>query len=651
MSASGSGVSRRTVLGGVGSLAAGAALGAVPARAEGEPARVKLRLLETSDLHMFVLDWDYYHAKLDPTVGFAKVATLIEAARAESANTLLFDNGDFLQGNPLADYVAEQPRPSASAPHPIVAIMGQLGYDAVGLGNHEFNYGLDFLEGALLGAPFPFVCANIQRIGGAPFLPPTAVLERKVKDESGAETTLRIGVIGFVPPQIMIWDKDRLEGKIETSDIVRAARRFVPELRRQCDVLVALCHAGIRIGPYVEGEESAAFHLAAVPGIDVVMTGHSHRVFPGKDYEGLEGVDAVAGRLNGVPAVMPGFWGSHLGVVDLELKREDGRWAVDKAMVEARPIYKRDQGKLESLAARDDRVAASIAPAHKATLSWVEQPVGAVDAPVHSYFVWAGYDPATALVNAAQLWYARPLLAATPYADRPVLSAVAPYRAGYTPDGYIDIAQGAVPMREVADLYMYGNNTVVAVLVTGAQLQEWLESSARVFNRVDPSASGPQALVNKHVPTFNFDVVAGVTYRIDVAQPQRYDNQGKLDASARRVVDLAFEGRPIDPSREFVVVCNNYRADGGGFFPALKDAKIALRAPDANRDAVLRYFRAQASVPVAKTSPWSFAPIGRPTAVFFDTGKAATARVGDVPGLSALGEGEPGYARVGLTLA
>ena len=172
-------------------------------------------------------------------------------------------------------------------------------------------------------------------------------------------------------------------------------------------------------------------------------------------------------------------------------------------------------------------------------------------------------------------------------------------------------------MREVADLYMYGNNTVVAVLVTGAQVLEWLESSARGFNRVDPSASGPQALVDKRVPTYNFDVVAGVTYRIDVTQPPRYDGHGKLDASARRIVDLSFEGRPIDPRREFVVVSNNYRADGGGNFPALAGAKIALRAPDANRDAVLRYFRAQASVPVAKSFPWSFAPIGRPAARLF----------------------------------
>ncbi|MFA5901935.1 MAG: metallophosphoesterase, partial [Hyphomicrobium sp.] len=200
-------ISRRGLLGTLGAF--GVTAGLSRGEAADDTAHIKLRLLETSDLHMFVLDWDYYHVKADPSVGFAKVATLIRAARAESVNTLLFDNGDFLQGNPLADYVAEKAPPSAAILHPIVAIMGKLGYDAVGLGNHEFNYGLEFLETSLAGAAFPFICANVVRAGGGVFLPPHAILERRVMDTSGAEQMLRIGVIGFVPPQIMTWDKAR----------------------------------------------------------------------------------------------------------------------------------------------------------------------------------------------------------------------------------------------------------------------------------------------------------------------------------------------------------------------------------------------------------------------------------------------------------
>ena len=645
------GLTRREVILGAGAIVAGASTSRERAWADGAAPALKLRLLGTSDLHMFVLDWDYFHAELDPTVGVAKVATLIAAARAENPNSLLFDNGDFLQGNPLGDYIAEQPAPTAASPHPLVSVFHQLGYDAVGLGNHEFNYGLPFLEATLAGSSFPFVCANITRIGGAPFLAPYAVIVRKLKDSNGAERELRMGVIGFVPPQIMVWDKSRLEGKIETRDIVATARHYVPELRARCDVVIALCHAGINSGPYVEGEENASFHLASVAGIDAIFTGHSHRVFPGSDFAGRgEGIDAVAGRLNGVPAAMPGFWGSHLAVIDLDLRLDGAGWRIEKAAVEARPIYRREAGKVETLATRDPVVAATIAPAHRATLAWVEQPVGRLDAPVHSYFVWAGYDPATAVVNAAQLAYARPLLAAGAHADLPVLSVAAPYRAGYTPDSFIDIAAGKVPLREVADLYVFGNNTVVAIKVTGGQIWEWLESSARVFAMVDVSRTSPQPLLDKFVPSYNFDIIAGVTYRIDPTQPVRYDAKGKLNASARRIVDLQFQGKPIDLAREFIVVANNYRTDGGGNFPALKDAQVVLRAPDANRDAVLRYFRAQSSVPVAKTFPWSFASSGHGVPVYFDTGKPALERLADAPGVIAMGEGEPGYARVGFTL-
>jgi 2',3'-cyclic-nucleotide 2'-phosphodiesterase / 3'-nucleotidase len=650
-------ISRRALLGSVGTIA-GTALGLSPASAQTAAARVKLRLLETSDLHMFVLDWDYYRVKTDPSVGFSKVASLIRAARAENPNTLLFDNGDYIQGNPLADYVVAQGNATANAPHPIVALFTSLGYDAVGLGNHEFNYGVEYLEASFLGATFPFVCANVTRVGGAPFLPPTAVLERQVKDETGNSHTLRIGVIGFVPPQIMLWDKARLEGTLEATDIIAAAKRHIPALRAKCDVLVALCHSGIRTGEYVEGQEHAAFHLAAVPGIDVIFTGHSHRVFPGKDFADLakdladpKSVDVVAGRLQGVPAVMPGFWGSHLGVVDLDLKRDGTKWVVENAAVETRPISQRKDGKVESLTTSDAAVAALIAPAHQGTLAWVEQPAGAVDARVHSFFVWAGYDPASAIVNAAQTWYARQLLAGTQYADLPLLSSVAPFRVGYTPDSFIDIAKGPAKLRDVADLYFYSSNTLVALQLTGAQIIEWLETSVRVFNTIDPANNAPQALIDKRVPSYNFDIISGITYQIDVTKPARYDAKGTLLPDNRRIINVMFAGQPLDANRDFIVLTNNHRADSGGHGGVLTKAKTALRAPDTNRDTLLRYFKAHDPVAVPNLFPWSFAPIGRPAQAYFDTGLAASDLVQSQPNLRVADNAEPGYSRMIITLA
>lgn len=638
-------LTRRTVLGSIaGTLATPSIV-----LSDEEPSLIKLRLLETSDLHMFVLDWDYYRAKRDPTVGVSRVSTLIKAARAEVANSLLFDNGDFLQGTPLADYVAMQPLPVPGRPHPLVAIMSSLGYDAVGLGNHEFNFGLEFLEASLTGAGFPFVCANVTRADGSAFLPPYVILDRTFLDQHGKPHSLKIGVIGFVPPQITMWDQARLAGKLKSADIVLTAKRYVPELREKCDLVIALSHSGIKAGDWVEGEENSSLFLAGVGGIDAIFTGHSHRVFPGPSYEGLPGVDALAGRLNGVPAVMPGFWGSHLGLIDLEVVREDGRWQAASSRCEARPIYRRQKDKVEELAEADAAVAAQIKPAHEETLKWVEQPVGALSDRLNSYFVWIGLDPATNLVNEAQVWYAKPLLANTPYAALPVLSTAAPYRVGYTPDSFIDIPNGSVSLRQVADLYVYSSNTVVALKVTGAQVLDWLEYASRVFLTINPSAAGPQPLVDRKLPSYVFDVFKGLSYKIDVTVPSRFDAKGAAVHEARRVMDVLHNGQPLDPKQDYIVITNNYRADGRGTIPSLGAAEIVLRAPDTNREAILRYFKAHTPVSIDPASPWSFAPL-QGAAVYFDTSDLAKQLVPSIPGLADLGTGEPGYLRVAIHL-
>lgn len=632
-------LSRRELLAGAGAIVAGAGL-AGPARAA---PRLHLRLLETSDLHMYVLDWDYYHERPDPTVGLNKIARLVETARAEAPNALLFDNGDLIQGSPLGDYLARKEGLAEGRVHPALRVMNGLRYDAATLGNHEFNFGLDFLQRSLAGAAFPYVSANIERADGAAFMPPFRVLERRMTDEDGVVHSLRIGVIGFAPPQIMIWDKAHLDGRLRCGDIVAAARRHVPILRATCDVLVALCHSGINLHPAAENEENASLQLAAVPGVDAIMMGHSHRVFPGPDYAGLAGVDAERGALAGVAAVMPGFWGSHLGVIDLSLARDGERWIVDGFKAEARPIYKREAGRIVSLAAPDPAVAELIAVEHEATKAWVDQPIGRLQAPLHSFFVWIGVDPVVALVNAAQLAYARPLLAATPYADLPLLSAAAPFRAGYTPDAYIDLAAGPVALRDIADIYPYPN-TLVAVRVTGAALREWLEHAARIFKQVDSAAREPHLLIDRRTPSYNFDVIAGVAYKIDVSKPARYDANGQLvDANASRIVDLRYAGREIDPNQEFVVVTNNYRADGGGKFPGLDGRNIVLRAPDSNRDAIERFVRGGETVGQAR--PWSFAPLGRRVTVAFDSAPAAARRLEDAPGLRATSQENAGYLR------
>lgn len=219
--------------------------------------------------------------------------------------------------------------------------MNTLDYAVGNLGNHEFNYGLDFLHKALAGAKFPYVNANIiDTKTGQPMFTPYLIKETAVQDRDGKTQTLRIGYIGFVPPQIMTWDKANLSGKVTVNDITETARQYVPEMRKKgADVVVVVAHSGLSADPYHAMAENSVYYLSQVPGVDAIMFGHAHAVFPGKDFAAIQGADIDKGTLNGIPAVMPGMWGDHLGVVDLVLNNDAGQWRVAQAKAEARPVY------------------------------------------------------------------------------------------------------------------------------------------------------------------------------------------------------------------------------------------------------------------------------------------------------------------------
>ncbi len=608
--------------------AAAAAIATMPnALSAQSSARVKLRVLETSDLHVNIVPYDYYRDGEDNTVGLAKTATLIKAARAEAKNHLLLDNGDFLQGSSMGDWIAYKKGLKPGDVHPMIAAMNALGYACSTLGNHEFNYGLDFLDTGVKAANFPFVCANLVKADGQALVRPWLIIDQTVTDEAGARQTVRVGIIGFTPPQVMQWDKGHLDGKVRAADIVSAANTHVPALKAGgADIVVALCHSGIAGGEHRGGEENAALHLSRVDGIDVILTGHQHLIFPGgRAFDGIPGVDNKRGSLNGKPCVQPGFWGSHLGIVDLELERAGTGWKVADFAVEARPIFERTADRrIVSKAETDAAVLATVAAAHESTLAYVREPVGETSAPINSYFALVADDPSVQIVADAQIAYVKGLMAGTAFAALPVLSAAAPFKSGGRsgPNFYTDIKAGPIAIKNVADIYLFPN-TVQAVKVTGAQVREWLERSAGIFNQIDPARTDEQALINPAFPAFNFDVIDGVTYRIDVTQPSRYDGQGKVIApDARRIVDLRFNGQPISEAAEFIIATNNYRASGGGDFPGTKTT-VVLEAPDLNRDVIVRHIIEKKRINPTADNNWSFAPLPASVNVTFVSGPAS----------------------------
>ena len=649
---------RRTVLRGAAALAGAVALHPFAARAAAD--QVHLRVLATTDLHVNVFPYDYYADKPNDTFGLTRTASLIDAARAEAANTLLLDDGDIIQGSPMGDYVAFAHGLPDGYVHPVIRAMNTMGYGCSTLGNHEFNYGLEFLDRALAGADFPFVCANLARgaLAADPlkdrlYIRPYAILDRTLKDGAGRDLPIRIGVIGFVPPQITTWDAARLDGRVATRDIVEAARAWVPRLREDgADLVVALSHSGIAAGR-TDRMENASLYLAGVPGIDAILAGHQHLVFPGpKDFQGMAGVDAARGTLQGVPAVMAGFWGSHMGLIDLALEHGGGRWRVADFTVEARPIFRRDGKAAVPLVPDEAGVAAAAKPDHEATLAYVRTPVGRTSAPLFSHFALVADDPSVQIVSDAQRWYAAPLLKGSRWEGLPLLSAAAPFKVGGRngADYYTDVPAGPIAIRNVADLYLYPN-TVTLVAVSGATVREWLERSAGIFRRIQPGAPD-QPLIDAGFPSYNFDVINGVTYAIDPTQPSRYDADGRLVApGARRVVDLRYGGAPIDEAATFVVASNNYRAGGGGNFPGVDAKAVILAAPDTNRDVVVRYIHDRGTVDPRADGNWSLAAVPN-TTVTFEAGPGARAHLGEVRGvrIEEVGPAENGFARFRMAL-
>ena len=345
------------------------------------------------------------------------------------------------------------------------------------------------------------------------------------------------------------------------------------------------------------------------------MFGHSHAVFPSKDFADIKGVDIDKGTLNGIPAVMPGQWGDHLGLVDLVINNDQGSWKVEEATAQARPIY--DLANKKSLAAEDATLVKVLKDDHKGTRDFVSQPIGKSNGNMYSYLALIQDDPTVQIVNNAQRAYVEHYIQGDPdLADIPVLSAAAPFKVGgrkNDPASYVEVEKGQLTFRNAADLYLYPN-TLVVVKASGADVKEWLECSVGQYNQIDVNSSKPQELINwDGFRTYNFDIIDGVNYQVDVSQPARYDGECALiNPKSERIKGLTFNGKTIDPKAQFLIATNNYRAYGGKF-AGTGDKHIAFASPDENRAVLADYIRTETKKHGAVTpqvdNNWRLAPI------------------------------------------
>ncbi|MGE8203660.1 metallophosphoesterase [Heyndrickxia sp. NPDC080065] len=346
----------------------------------GQSGLVDMRIMETTDLHGNIVDYDYVENKKTVEFGLARTATLIKQARKEVPNTLLFDDGDLLQGNLLAEYVALIDRFRTEPVHPMIKVMNDLRYDAATLGNHDFHYGLDFLYRTISDAKFPFVNANMYFNDHQPYnfnainmFKPYVILNKKVIDRNGKKHLIKVGVIGFVTPAVVKWEKKGLAGMAKVMDIVDSAEAFVPKMKAEgADIIIALAHTGFdATAKAYEKAMNAVYPLSFVPGIDVILFGHQHKVFPDKSkLKGIAGVDTDTGTINGVPAVEAGSWGNYLGMVDLTLQNTNGLWSIVHSKSIVKPIFKIEKGKIKPLVKADQKILNEVKEIHEKTMQY-----------------------------------------------------------------------------------------------------------------------------------------------------------------------------------------------------------------------------------------------------------------------------------------
>lgn len=519
--------------------------------------RAQVTVLSTTDQHGHIFPIDAY-TQQPANDGFAKVATLIKAARAKSPDLLLIDCGDTIQGTPLEYY---HNRKNNGPVDPMMLVMNRLDYDCMTVGNHEYNFGLAVLNKARQEAHFPWLSANTYRVG----TDETAYQPYLIKEVHG----VRIGILGLTTPGIPNWENPENYAGLEFRETVAEARKWVPILREKehVDAVIVAMHMGVeydlangRGGIGDVAHENAALAIARqVPGIDLILMGHTHRTVP-------------ALVVNGVLLVQAGHWDNNLARADLYFDREAGHpWTLAAKASEVIPV--------RSDTVADPEILALAAPYQQETEAWLSRTIGHCD---QTLTATDGYVRDTALMDLIQRVQLDAGHADVSFAANFNLRARIP--------------AGPITVRDIAGLYVY-ENTLYVVEATGAQIKAALEHAARFFLPYQPGKT-PAELINRAIPGYNFDLAEGVNYEIDLTRPV-----------GDRIVNLTYQGQPLAPDRKLKVALNNYRYNGGGGYTMFKDAPVISRSSTEIRDLIIDWVERHGTIPTEPTNNWHFAPI------------------------------------------
>ena len=540
------------------------------------PQRAHVVILSTTDMHGRVFPIDYYTNKYD-NVGIAKVATLIKDARKNNPDLLLIDSGDTIQGTPL-EYIHN--RRNNKPPDPMMLTMSALKYDAMAVGNHEYNFGLKVQEKARSEASFPWLSANTYetRVKGDPSNYHKPYIIKEVQG-------VRIGILGLTTPGIPNWENAPNYEGLEFRETVSEAKKWVPLLRNEgkADIVVIAMHMGIeedlRTGtrsPSQVPNENAALAIARqVPGVDVILMGHTHRDVPSvlvnndviKTYMDIPN-QRTSGYFNeAVLLTQANRWASHVARVDLYLEKGgDSRWHVLAKSSRTMPVTEKTEV--------DAEIAKLGQPYHDETQAWLGKAIGDSDKELTAQGCRSQDTAIIDLIHKVQL-----------EAGKADVSMAACFNTEAR------ISKGTVTVREIASLYEY-ENTLVTLELTGQQLKDALEHSARYFKEYQAGKSLGE-LVDTRIPGYNFDMAEGVTYDLDLTKP-----------FGQRIQNLKFKGQPLSLTQKLRVVTNNYRVNGGGGFTMFKNAPVVYRSSEEVRELIIDWVERNKRIPTEPSQNW-----------------------------------------------
>ena len=600
---------------------------------------IDFKVIAISDLHANLMNYDYYTGATTNNSGLVKAATVIKEQKAlankseksKVDNVLLVDNGDTIQGTPLANLYAVKNPVKEGEKYPVYEALESLGFDMTTIGNHEVNYGMDYIKQIVrANSSMGMVCANIRDSkSGDLVFDPYKIIEETVVDSNGKERQLKIGVTGVVPTQILNWDKLILNDEIVVDEMDESVKKYTDIMKNQegADIVVVLAHTGYgEETTDVTGAENAGYAISMVDGVDVVVGGHVHQ-------SATKYVKQSDGDI--VQYVQPLNNGKEVGVVDLKINVvEEGQ--------NVKYVINDDETTVEniSVANKDNDVETEnvVRKSHEATDAYVNEKSGEITKDINSFFSLVADNTSMQIISDAQMNYVKKLIenndpALEQYKDLPILSAAAPFKAGSSAGNYVDIKAGGLAIRDLSNLYKF-DNTVAVIKLSGSDIKEWLEFSANMYNTIDPNSTEDQDLINRDFPTFNYDVIDGIEYEVDVTKEPRYDKNGKLiNENTSRIYNLTYNGQPLDLEQEFLVATNNYRA-GGNSFPWQGRQEIVYNSTDETRDVLKNYIEAAGKFEPTVDNNWKFKTVDTKGKVFFTSNENGVNYLDEYPAIS-----------------